>query len=636
MEGIFVPVPNQPLYVWPIRTSAIFSRGFVRGNRRLMSLGLHGHILLGGTQSILPMYPSIESSIANKIYMYGCPLYTWYGRTPYGGSRYRILFIVWIWNYIVSNTNIIAQSGGVDQHVGIYAQSAIDTSFLNVSHFLIPRVELDQVGYVAYTTDRIHRYHYALSAGVESQTESGLKLLARVKQITEMSARFMVDTHAEMRGNVFRLLVSPLAEESGVYKIMASTRPVFMGNITKFIASLAIQKLERVVSLATNLSRSDYGRIYKLQIQTHPGYVERSIRLQTLLGSSQYDRLSRMSIHTLKPYQERMVKLSVRTPESWYERIIKFSVRAVPSEIEEVMAFISTNLASHFHSNGMHVRSNLGSQPAQLLHLYSYTHKTERSSVDVISALRELTQHQGRVSMQTDKHVHETKDSRFMALPIERRNHKIHTHMDIEHKEEAILTGAVLEPKTERQELQYQIQIHEQQVGLRLNALVLQEQWHRIEIDVLPLLAEHRIRFFPSQAPLVEQVGVMITVCRTHILSYLNFVPDELKEAVDVLVSTCSYTTASLLQWYLHGNRISNEGGNEIIFDLGEVDPIGPIPPVPSRQWEGGYVEDPFKGISYQPSSGSTGFGSPSAEKWVSNTQMWWGSTGNPFVDPEL
>lgn len=646
MEGVFVPVPNQPLYVWPIRASAIFSRGFVRGNRRLLSIGLHGHILLGGSQSIVAMYPSISSNIANKIFMYGYPLYTWFGRTPYGGTRYRILFIVWIWNYIVSNINVIARTGGVDQYVGICATSTIDTSSLNLTHFLVPHIDLDQVGYVAYTTDRLHRYRCVLATAVESSFSTKLSLITKLYNSNENTAKVLIDTHRGYIKKLAKLQVSSVFPElSRIYKVAISSRSI-VDQVAKLRVAPYISEISRTLSLLVNPSRVQYNRHHKVQVHAYPIHTERSLKLHMAVPPVYLDQSVKIHANMLRPYQERTIKIIASTLKPYHERmakvmvdtlpiherVIKFIVHPVPNEIEKVMAFISTNLASHFHSDRMHIHSYLGVQPKTSVNVYSYLKKTEKA-VDLLATLRELTNQYVDLDLLAERHLHERRKAMLSTVALH-QTHKIIPAI-AEHKDRVMVTGSMLEPKKERKEMVYHVHPYEERFNVHMNPIRLLDQWHRIEVDVLPLLAEYKVKFFPSLAPIVEQIGVMITVCHTHVLSYLNFVPDELQEAVDVLVSTCSYTTSSLLQWYLHGNRITNEGGNEIIFDLGEVDPIGPIPPVPSRQWEGGYVEDPFKGISYQPTADSTGFGSPSAEKWVSNTQMWWNSTANPWVDPE-
>jgi hypothetical protein len=111
------------------------------------------------------------------------------------------------------------------------------------------------------------------------------------------------------------------------------------------------------------------------------------------------------------------------------------------------------------------------------------------------------------------------------------------------------------------------------------------------------------------------------------------YIEEALKQNQTVHIQSCTGVARRIVQWYLMGGRVSNEGfGNEVIFDLGEVSPIGPIPPVPGINWGGGYVEDPFKGAGYVPSEENTGFDSPSADQWVRNVRMYWNNASEPFT----
>jgi hypothetical protein len=84
-------------------------------------------------------------------------------------------------------------------------------------------------------------------------------------------------------------------------------------------------------------------------------------------------------------------------------------------------------------------------------------------------------------------------------------------------------------------------------------------------------------------------------------------------------------TFLRLLQWFLHRIDVSNEGySQEIVYDLGTVPPVGPLPPTGDESWTGGYVDYPFKGMGFASSAQSDGYASPEAEDWIKNAKMFW------------
>lgn len=619
MGGILQTAPSQPLYVWPIHTSAIVSTGYVRGNHRFGAVGLHGHVIYG-VQSIMVMAPSMKSQMPEKIFVYGYPLYTWYGRTPYGGSRFRIPFIVWVWNYIVSGVNVTAKVGGTTNMVDVCATAGSAVSTLNLTHFDTVQIDSQRDGYIAYTTDKIHRAMYAMFASTPQldihQIGIHVNVLGRIRRLfgllvstrdaqmerhVKLVANFNPNSWTRMvKLNAF--LHHPLNQ---VAKTHVALHSPYLDRTLKTHIALRSPDLNRVLKTQINLRLPYLERTVKTHVALRSPYLERTVKTHINLRSSYLDRTVKTQVSLQTSYLERSFKMFVRPQPSDLVRTFKVSVRPIPCEIEPVWAFIKTNLSSYFHSNTTNVSTTL-------------LHYAQRS-IGVHTQLEGLGERTQNITLSTLR---------------SQQHNTVTTHMGLYPESQHMLVASLLEQPTQRTKVLLTTIRTEQKIGVKFNTLVLQERWYRAEIDVLPLLAERNIKFFPSTAPFVEQIGIMVSICRTHLLAYLEFVPDEFQKDLDLIVSTCPYTTSTIMEWYLHGGRITNEGGNEIIFDLGEVDPVGPIPPVPSRTWEGGYVEDPFRGLSYNPGSDSTGFGSPSAAQWVSNTQMWWSSTSDPWVQP--
>ena len=89
----------------------------------------------------------------------------------------------------------------------------------------------------------------------------------------------------------------------------------------------------------------------------------------------------------------------------------------------------------------------------------------------------------------------------------------------------------------------------------------------------------------------------------------------------------------SKLQWWLQRIEISNEGySNEIIFDLTDIDIVGPLPPSPIEVWDGGYVDYPFQSMGTKGIQAADGYLSPEGNAWIKNVPMIWDQS-QPLFD---
>lgn len=146
-----------------------------------------------------------------------------------------------------------------------------------------------------------------------------------------------------------------------------------------------------------------------------------------------------------------------------------------------------------------------------------------------------------------------------------------------------------------------------------------------VEWQVLATLCKGGLNFILRPYSLLYKTLILANLNGTKFTSLLSVQTSGIDQETMVAFNKCGYIKRGLIQWYLHSNTVSNEGySNEIIFDLGQVEPVGPLPPVPIEEWKGGYVEYPFKGMGHQDTSEAAGYLSPEGDAWVKNVQMVW------------
>jgi hypothetical protein len=156
-----------------------------------------------------------------------------------------------------------------------------------------------------------------------------------------------------------------------------------------------------------------------------------------------------------------------------------------------------------------------------------------------------------------------------------------------------------------------------------------------VEWQVLATLRDGGINFIIRPYSLLYKTLIMANLNGTKFTSLLSVQTSGLNQEAKVAFNVCNYFKRGLIQWYLHSNVVSNEGyTNEIIFDLGQVEPVGPLPPIPIEEWKGGYVEYPFKGMGHADTGNAGGYLSPEGDAWVKNVQMVW-TTPTQIFDGE-
>ena len=568
MAYIIAPVPNQPVYVWQPSLSAISMRGSVVGTATL--LPVYGSVITG-TQSI--MYIPVrytELDHRGRVYVHGFHLPV---QSILGATRFRIPLIVRIWNYVLTGINVIATVITANDRVEVIANSSHTTG------------------------DMYHAYMHM--GGIE--TTDWLKLCFTITGIKRLIFTIFNHTYTLKQG--VKLRVSTLLRDI-INKVRISANILQVKTHFTLMVSNVLDEIIRKFTMQARVRNQDYVRIAKMLAKAATVDLLDSITLHVRLWSVEL---------------EAMFKASAKIVEPRLEAMFKLSVDLTGKVLTGIMSYIQFLLEGYDveHTIGVHSTASQNIQNMKnMIHVEAQTHKKE-VAVKAHAVRRDIKANIWTIIQLTASAFQKLLSFSLMqslkntALRIWSAPEKIKRILDVHTKAEQFRAKTMLFIHTE--------QFRSEEVLLEINPI----SW----------LGEAYVKFNPDNLPRASRINVMITVCETWILAYLNFVPDELLGEINVRMSTCSHEMSSIIQWFIHGGRISNYGkGNEVIFDLGDVDPIGPIPPVPSRQWQGGWVEDPFKGVGYVPADNSTGYGSPSVQDWLSNVQMYWNNASDPFT----
>lgn len=345
--------------------------------------------------------------------------------------------------------------------------------------------------------------------------------------------------------------------------------------------------------------------------------IAKLLNLKSAIGDPDIETIGKMKAEIAVPEIPRTGILSVRTMRTKVDKTFKMSIKLMGLALKGIMSHIRYGLTLQ------KMEQNLE------LHAESTNYETTiRSSITT-----EVQQADTKLSL-----VMEIKNwctSKFQMM-VNTSWNKIKSLFQVVimdgHRNSTITMDTSTMNLERKLDLSAKLEGFSGKLMLLAHVEEVRDQILDIQAYLISVLGETSLRFRPQALPQIRQLNVMISVCETWVLSYLSFIPTEAFKGVEVHVSTCSHLVRSILQWYLTGGRISNQGyGNEIIFDLGKVDPQGPIPPVPSQKWEGGYVEDPFKGVGYVPADDTTGYASPKVADWLGNVKMYWNDASQPF-----
>lgn len=580
--AISVPIPNQPLYTWQPTFAVINVHGSVINTGRLSRQPGYGRVIMG-TQTLAPI-PVFYVGMTHKgrIFIHG---YHLPHHTVLGATRYRILIIVQIWNVIVTGIKVVATLIDSVAKINVTSDASYEAGALYTTYMRLGGEEVEREIKLAFTIENIKRFIHLMLSNPGPITRR-LWLSAREVN-SRLAKRLWLSAHP------------PVAK------------------INKLWLSAAVRKgtVERVHKLSARVRTAVLNRAHKLQARIHR-IEQRRIKLAAYIRHMFHERIVKLSVRTNDVWLSRVVKLSAQVVNPKIERIIKLSAKVVNPVLEAVMSYLVSRVHGYSAEQTVKVRT-------------SSAIIAERSpTVSINTAQRVQT---GSIQTSLFNHV-----SKKLSTAFKITQSQFKKVMEFKLGSSKLKSMLAFRGPTSKKSTQIQAHLSSAYIrkGLALIAHVHYADFVAIvEFEAMSSIGHALLQFRPVSANQVRTLMVMVTLCKTELMAYLSFVPHELIQDLDVLISTCTHMTTSVLQWYLHGGRVSNEGyGNEIVFDLGEVPIYGPIPPAPSRQWEGGYVEDPFKGVGYVPASNSTGYGSPSVNDWIANAKMFWDSPTEPFT----
>lgn len=471
----------------------------------------------------------------------------------------------------MTGINVVARIESFTGSMNVCATASHSTGEMNQTFLHIGGIEKDDWIKLCFTATGITRVLYMMYNCIEVP---GRKILLYVSEIGQLSGKVIRTFVSTSQKLGRRLHISAWIHQvqSLKFKLVSRIENSQLSRTLKSIAHLVWPEIKHFAKAKAEIEVPEKRRLGKLSLRTLPKAVERTFRLKVdLLGLHLKKIMS--YIHYGLKLRKMEQRLDVHADATSYQTTIGGSITTEVQQSSTKMSLI------------LNLRNWVTSR-FQMLCSTGYKK---------VSSLFQFVTRKGY------------KES---TLAIDTSSMLIERKLDLSAKLEGFSGKLMLLAHVEE----------------------VRDQLLDIQAYLISVLGETSLRFRPQALPQIRQLNVMISVCETWVLSYLSFVPTEAFKGVEVHVSTCSHLVRSVLQWYLTGGRISNQGyGNEIIFDLGKVDPTGPIPPVPSQKWEGGYVEDPFKGVGYVPADDTTGYASPKVADWLGNVKMYWNDASQPF-----
>lgn len=601
-----VPVPNQPTFVIGYNPFTINIHGSVTNNKhKVGTMYVHGNIIQG-TQILLGI-PIRWTGFSQKgrIFVHGYFLTAY---TPFASTRFRIPLIVSIWKMYLGHCNVVATMTETQQDTTVYACCSTETEYIkptwvlidsgkeadesmyghfgvyeisHTRHLLAPVAFIAEIIHklIARTRDKWSNLHYTIKAQPSVPNKQG---------ISKIRARVMTGVN-EFKFGLTVGILNPLYEK---YKLTARIVSPVINNTYSFIVDLVNSTLSNTYKMSVHLINPAFNLAYKMKVMLHDKF-ERKIKLST---------------HTVKQMLEAAPKFKVRPEKPLIESLHRLKVSVKPRSINRLLGFIEWLIS--------------GSKIEQTSKIDFKSQKSEKDTRVKMGTIAVL-----RGQLRTWLQAQTVKVNKMLSMNtsegIERKSvMKIHSSESIS-SYNSFVAMCVKSMENEKK-LLFNYTTHEEDVDLT--------------IDTLPLLEDRTISFRPTNVPQMRWLNVLVTVLKTETLAYINYIIDEAVKEPEVRVSMHKQEVISLLQWYVHGGFVSNDGtGNEVIFDLGEADdgsgPGGTIPPIPSRQWFGGYVEDTFKGVGYKPVENSTGYVSPGVDSWLSGSKMYWSKPTEPFQE---
>jgi len=378
----------------------------------------------------------------------------------------------------------------------------------------------------------------------------------------------------------------------------------------KLDAKDAIQS--RVAWMRTTIRANIHSRSFKIYAQVRD-IVRKFISLRVFARPMELPRVIhyfRSGLRWLKKHEERNLRTDVMSMELLDVRL-KTDVLAM----DVINARIKTDVLS-LKITDAHIRAAIHNMAKKQYRIIADTLLIERQH-DLLVGLYHKFQHE-----------------RVIIHTINRLEHHRNVHIGIEHsrRKPKVLVG--IEQSKRKPKVFINIERIRRQAHVRMDIIhswvkknLRFDTWKsrfRRYLHVVPIPWLHK-RFEVHAQPLsFHNVHYLFAGVREV---YLHPSP------VSITFSPGDTDLTVYLQWFLHRVNVNNEGySNEIVYDLGKVPLVGPLPPMVEEIWEGGYVDYPFASMGFE-SGNDTGYLSNAGQEWLDNASMFWDVPTKKFDD---
>ena len=600
-----VPIPNQPLFTFDYTATPIGMTVNVVNSDNKVAV-LHMYCTVGRVSRAVITIPVIRSGFTHRgrIYVHG---YFITPNAPFSSTRFRIPLIVSIWRLYLGYCNVIANMTETMDRARVIANNTVETENIKPTWVLVDTRESDESIKGAFSVSSFIAHRHTMNTVTDEKTQVS-------KMMIESGSRDAVQ-HQKLVANILPI------EHNRTIRFKVFSIEVLISKANKLFARVASNTLDRVHKMKVYVAGSMLGSVHKMIAKVVPSYITSMFKLKSSLNEQENNAKHKLSVSLIKKTQEVFAKGITRLHRSTLYSMHRMKVNIVRKEIEELLGRIQWLISRRLLTN---------KTTAKLMPF-----KIEQKTAVKATARSSLT---SRIKVGINMLA--TKARRLLHIQsmedMSKRLLQVHTHK-IEDKSAIHVKSSSNQHISDNHHVRVLSESTDRNFKLKFEYLTRNENLG-VSIDVLPILAERSILIKPANIPQVKWLNVLVTVLNTETLVFVHAAIAELEQDLNVRISTFEHETISLLQWYLHGGNMHTEGyGNEVIFDLGQPDDgsdgPGTIPPIPSRHWTGGYVEDPFKGVGYKPEPGSTGYVSPSVNKWLAGSKMYWSSATEPFQE---
>lgn len=604
-----VPIPNQPVFTFNYNLITINMRGSVVNKKnKVATLYAHGNVIRG-TQTITGI-PVVWTGFTHRgrIFIHGYFLTPF---TPFASTRFRIPFIVYIWKVYTGYCNVIATMTETVQDTFTTASVETDLDMLKPTWVQLDSgIESDDYMTGHFDVNTLERTQHTMSTAIRPIVKTPKLRVAIVYMWREILRKLRVHPLPVLQEKELVTKVSPLPVEQDKKAVTkVSLLPVMQEKKAYFIVHLGNQVIQGTFKLSVNLVTSLITKTSKLSVKLVNPIIHRVYKLSSKLVNPCIERIGKLSAVLVDSNLSKPIKVLVHLTDPYLQALHRLKVHVLPVYIEGIFGRIQWLIHGHKitqYGDTTFTANKMSQSAAVRAEGRAYSNGKFKIGMKILAEkVMHLLHIRGREGL-NDKSILHVHGSQIEGTVTS----YIHTVAESLYQDARLL-------------LNY----------------TTREEPVEVNIDVIPGLAHRQLEVKPVDAPQVKWLNILVTVLHTETLTFIKFAIDEMAQDTTVRISMFEHEIISLLQWYIHGGVVSNEGyGNEVIFDLGEPDDGsgesgGTIPPIPSRQWSGGYVEDPFKGVGYEPTSTSTGYVSPRVTDWLSGSKMYWGQATKPFQE---